>query len=275
MSKSTKNLGTVDQQVAVKNIKLQNVSVTNSTSKIKDNTGLIQDLLDLLKPILGDLLGNLGEVLGDLLNPNGEGDPSVFATGAFAGRISGDVTVEDCVVENVTKISNVNDLTGGFVGHVEGVTEYGGLQDALGNLTTILENVLNIIPFVDLGTLIEVLLDGNIIDLNKLIPTGYKSPTISNSLVDNTGSDLSIENETHNFQGGFAGKAVGTLIKNSTVKANNLNVTAKNMAGGFTGYSANAELVGVLSGLGIELFNAFQLNTFLLNCEVETTTFKQ
>ena len=272
MSKSTKNLGTVDQQVAVKNIKLQNVSVTNSTSEIKDNTGLIQGLLDLLKPILGGLLGNLGEVLGDLLNPNGEGDPSVFATGAFAGRISGDVTVEDCVVENVTKISNVNDLTGGFVGHVEGVTEYGGLQDALGNLTTILENVLNIIPFVDLGTLIEVLLDGNIIDLNKLIPTGYKSPTISNSLVDNTGSDLSIENETHNFQGGFAGKAVGTLIKNSTVKANNLNVTAKNMAGGFTGYSANAELVGVLSGLGIELFNAFQLNTFLLNCEVETTS---
>ena len=44
------------------------------------------------------------------------------------------------------------------------------------------------------------------------------------------------------------------------------------MAGGFTGYSANAELVGVLSGLGIELFNAFQLNTFLLNCGVETTS---
>ena len=61
MSKSTKNLGTVDQQVAVKNIKLQNVSVTNSTSEIKDNTGLIQGLLDLLKPILGGLLGNLGE----------------------------------------------------------------------------------------------------------------------------------------------------------------------------------------------------------------------
>ena len=75
MSKSTKNLGTVDQQVAVKNIKLQNVSITNSTSEIKDNTGLIQGLLDLLKPILGGLLGNLGEVLGDLLNPNGEGDP--------------------------------------------------------------------------------------------------------------------------------------------------------------------------------------------------------
>ena len=271
MSKSTKNLGTVDQQVAVKNIKLQNVSVTNSTSKIKDNTGLIQDLLDLLSQILGDLLGNLGEVLGDLLNPNGEGDPSVFATGAFAGRISGDVTVEDCVVENVTKISNVNDLTGGFVGLVEGVTEYGKLQEASDNLTTILKKVLNIIPFVDLGTLIEVLLDGNIIDLNELIPTGYKSPTISNSHVDNTNKDLKIENETHNFQGGFAGKAVGTLIKNSTVKANNLNVTAKNMAGGFTGYSANAELVGVLSGLGIELFNAFQLNTFLLGCEVETT----
>ena len=27
------------------------------------------------------------------------------------------------------------------------------------------------------------------------------------------------------------------------------------MAGGFAGYSANAELVGVLNGLGIELFN--------------------
>ena len=99
---------------------------------------------------------------------------SVFATGSFAGRISGDVSVEDCVVENVIKISNVNDLTGGFVGHVEGITEYGNLQDTLGTVTTVLENLLNIIPFVDLGTLIEVLLDGNIIDLSKLTRLAIK-----------------------------------------------------------------------------------------------------
>ena len=193
MSKSTKTIGVTDHHVSVKNIKLQNVSVTNATNEIVDHRGLIQGLLDLLKPILGALLGNLGDVLGNLLNPNGDGDPSVFATGSFAGRISGDVSVEDCVVENVIKISNVNDLTGGFVGHVEGITEYGNLQNALGTVTTILENLLNIIPFVDLGTLIEVLLDGNIIDLNKLIPTGYKSPTISNSHLDNSGKSYPLE----------------------------------------------------------------------------------
>lgn len=270
MSKSTKTIGVADNQVSVKNIKLQNVSVTNATSDIVDHRGLIQGLLDILKPILGGLLGNLGDVLGNLLNPNGDGDPSVFATGSFAGRISGDVSVEDCVVENVIKISNVNDLTGGFVGHVEGITEYGNLQDTLGTVTTVLENLLNIIPFVDLGTLIEVLLDGNIIDLSKLIPTGYKSPTISNCHLDNSSKDLSVGNTAYNYQGGFVGKAVGTQIKDSSIKANSLAVEGKNMAGGFAGYSANAELVGVLNGLGIELFNAFQLNTFLLNCRVET-----
>ncbi len=270
MSKSTQKIGVVDQQVSVKNIKLQNISVTNATSEIVDHRGLIQGLLELLDKLLSGLLGDLGDVLGNLLNPNGDGDPSVFATGSFAGRISGDVSVEDCVVENVIKISNVNDLTGGFVGHVEGITEYGGLQDALGTLTTILEEILNIIPFVDLGTLIEVLLDGNIIDLNKLIPTGYKSPTISNCYLDNSGNNLSVGNIAYNYQGGFVGKAVGTQIKNSSIKANSLTVEGKNMAGGFAGYSANAELVGVLNGLGIELFNAFQLNTFLLNGRVET-----
>lgn len=274
MSKSTQKIGVVDKSVSVKNIKLQNVSVTNATSDIVDQRGLIQGLLDLLDKLLPGLLGNLGEVLGNLLNPNGDGDPSVFATGSFAGRMSGDVTVEDCVVENVTNISNINDLTGGFVGHVEGITEYGGLQDTLGNLTTILENVLNIIPNVDLGTLIEILLDGNIIDLNKLIPTGYKSPTISNCHLDNSGKDLSVGNEAYNFQGGFVGKAVGSQIKDSSIKANSLVVAGNNMAGGFAGYSANAELVGVLNGLGVELFNAFQLNTFLLNCHVETNDLK-
>ena len=270
MSKSTQKIGVVDQQVSVKNIKLQNISVTNATSEIVDHRGLIQGLLELLDKLLSGLLGDLGDVLGNLLNPNGDGDPSVFATGSFAGRISGDVSVEDCVVENVIKISNVNDLTGGFVGHVEGITEYGGLQDALGTLTTILEEILNIIPFVDLGTLIEVLLDGNIIDLNKLIPTGYKSPTISNCYLDNSGNNLSVGNIAYNYQGGFVGKVVGTQIKNSSIKANSLTVEGKNMVGGFAGYSANAELVGVLNGLGIELFNAFQLNTFLLNGRVET-----
>ena len=274
MSKSTQKIGVVDKSVSVKNIKLQNVSVTNETSDIVDHTGLIQGLLNLLDKLLPGLLGNLGEVLGNLLKPNGDGDPSVFATGSFAGRISGDVIVEDCVVENVTSISNVNDLTGGFAGHVEGITEYGGLQDSLGNLTTILENVLNIIPNIDLGTLIEVLLDGNIIDLNKLIPTGYKIPTISNCHLDNSRKDLSVGNEVYNFQGGFVGKAVGSQIKDSSIKVNSLVVTGNNMAGGFAGYSANAELVGVLNDLGIELFNAFQLNTFLLNCHVETNDLK-
>lgn len=269
MSTSENQIGVSDGQVLVKNLKLQNVTVQNQADKIKDNTGLINRLLGIIGNIVGALLGDLGDALDNLLNPNKNGDPTVFATGAFAGRISGDVRVEDCEVKNITQLSNVHDYIGGFVGHVEGITEYGALQEKLGDLTAVLENILNVIPFVDLGTLINVLLDGNVIQLDQLIPTGYKNPVISNCHAF-TGGNLQIGNSQYSYAGAFVGKAVGTVIKDSTVTGSQLTIVGKDMIGGFAGLIANAELVGLLDNLGVDLIQSMRLNTFLLNCQVKS-----
>ncbi|MDO4927431.1 MAG: peptidase M26, partial [Turicibacter sp.] len=215
-SQSTNQIGVSNQTVSVKNLKLLNVSVSNESINIKDNTGLIDSLLGGLGDLLGALLGPLGDVLNSLLNPSSNPDDTIFATGAFVGRVSGDVIVEDCVVENITTLSNVKDITGGFAGNIEGVVEYGKLQETLGTTVKILEEVLNIIPFLDLGTLIEVLLDGNIINVGQLIPTGYKNPQIINCSI--SGSTLEIGSESTNFNGGFVGRQVGAIIKDSTVQ---------------------------------------------------------
>lgn len=273
MSTSKKQIGVSDQEVLVKNMKLQNISVQNHAEKIKDNTGLIGGLLDILGSILDALLGNLGDALDNLLNPDKNSDPTVFATGTFAGRISGAVSIEDCEVENVNKLSNVHDLTGGFAGHIEGVTEYGKLQETLGVVVKALEKILNVIPFVDLGTLINVLLDGNVIKLDKLIPTGYKNPEITNCHVIHNGA-LSIGDTQHNYAGGFAGKTVGAVVKNSSVDVLNLTVSGKNMVGGFIGFAANAELVGLLDSLGVDLVRSIRLNSFILGCEVKTNNLR-
>ena len=271
MSTSKKQIGVSDQEVLVKNIKLQNISVQNNAEKIKDNRGLIGGLLDILGTILGTLLGNLGEALDNLLNPDKNSDPTVFATGTFAGRISGDVSIEDCEVENVGKLSNVHDYVGGFAGYIEGVTEYGKLQETLGLVVKVLEEVLNVLPFIDLGTLIHVLLDGNIIQLDSLIPTGYKNPEITNCHVIHNGT-LSIGNAKQNYVGGFAGKMVGTVVKTSSVQVSDLSLNGKNMVGGFSGFTANAELVGLLDNLGVDLIQSIRLNSFILGCEVKTDT---
>ena len=277
-SKSSLTTNDEAEQVTVKNIKLKNVNVENNTKEIeKDKEGLLALILDLVGGLTEALLGNLGSILDALLNPST--DPTVFATGGFAGRINGNVVVEDCTIENLTGLKNINGMTGGFVGDVEGETKYGNLQEALGSVVDILEALLNIIPLVDLGTLIEVLLDGEIIELDKLIPTGYYSPTINNcdiinsdNLTINPKPELNDENNPANtdFVGGFAGKVVGTQIANSEVQIPNLTVNGKNMVGGFSGFTANGELVGLLDNLGVDLINSIRLNSFILNCKVKT-----
>ena len=277
-SKSSLTTNDEAEQVTVKNIKLKNVNVENNTKEIeKDKKGLLALILELVGDLTGALLGDLGSILDALLNPST--DPTVFATGGFAGRINGNVVVEDCTIENLTGLKNINGMTGGFVGDVEGETKYGNLQEAFGSVVDILEALLNIIPFVDLGTLIEVLLDGEIIKLDKLIPTGYYSPTINNcdiinsdNLTINPKPELNDENNPANtdFVGGFAGKVVGTQIANSEVQIPNLTVNGKNMVGGFSGFTANGELVGLLDNLGVDLINSIRLNSFILNCKVKT-----
>ena len=268
MSESTETIGKSDGSVLVKNIQLNNVSITNNAIKIKENGGIITILITTLTSILGALLGNLGDALKDLLDPNQNKDPTVFATGAFAGRISGDVVVENCSVNNISHMSSSKDMIGGFVGNVEGVTQYGQLQNSLGVIVDALKEILNVIPFLDLGTLIELLLDGNVVDIDKLIPTGYYSPVLSNCSV--TSNSLTLGSTEMNYVGGFSGRQVGTVTKNCSVNIQSLNINGKNMAGGFSGLAANAELVGLLDNLGVDLVNTMRLNSFILNCSVET-----
>ncbi len=47
----------------------------------------------------------------------------MFATGSFAGRIVGDVSVENCTVTNAS-VTNVKGMTGGFVGYTSGENLY-------------------------------------------------------------------------------------------------------------------------------------------------------
>ena len=295
-SKSTGELGSNHKDVSVKNLKLNNVSVDNQSDKIEDKTGLIELLVEAILiiieaagSIVGAIVPNANDVtnaLNMLLNPDGSGDPTVFATGAFAGRINGKVTVENCTVSNLTNINNVKDITGGFVGNVEGNTVYGTLQETLGSLVGILEKILGMLPLLDLDTLLKVLVDGGVITIDKLVPTGYENPVINNCNVINSETmeskgDLAItslkkidgletEDTNASYKGGFAGRVIGAEISNSTVKVPSLTITGNRLIGGFAGFTANAELVGVLKDVGVELFNTPLLNSYILNCNVYT-----
>lgn len=270
ITNKSETIGIVDKPVSVMNIKLQNVSVKNNVQKITVRQGLISGILNFVGGIADLFLpGDLSAALNNILNPDQNKDDTVYATGAFAGRISGDVTVQNCTVDTIETLSNIHDMTGGFVGNVEGVTKYGRLQQDLGTTIKVLEHILNVIPFLDLGTLLNVLLDGNIIDADKLIPTGYYNPQVIGCNV--TCTKLSISNE-YNFNGGFAGRQVGAIIKDSTVDVDQLNIQAANMSGGFAGLSANAEMVGLLDKLGVDTVKAINLNSYLLNCNVTTAS---
>ena len=296
-SEPTDKLGSNHKDVIVKNLKLNNVSVNNQSDKIEDKTGLIELLVEAILIIIeaaGSIVGaivpsanDVTNALNMLLNPDGSGDPTVFATGAFAGRINGKVTVENCTVSNLTNINNVKDITGGFVGNVEGNTVYGTLQETLGSLVGILEKILGMLPLLDLDTLLKVLVDGGVITIDKLVPTGYENPVINNCNVINSETmeskgDLTITSlktnkdglettDTNaNYKGGFAGRVIGAEISNSTVKVPSLTITGNRLIGGFAGFTANAELVGVLKDVGVELFNTPLLNSYILNCNVYT-----
>lgn len=171
--------------VSVSNLTLDTVHVQNNSTKIKDNTSLVEGLVGLLGGLLGLLLkpildlvglGSLSELLMNLTNIAGK-DPSYFAAGGFVGRVYGEVQISGCEVKNLS-IGNVKDITGGFAGNVEGMTQYEGLSGLLGGITTLLEKLLNVLPFVGLGDLITILLDGNLLNVKQLIPVGYYNPVI-------------------------------------------------------------------------------------------------
>lgn len=249
----------------VKNIHLEQVDVNNMSTEVDNNIdSLVEGLLGLLGEVLGvvgdlldgilsgllPILGNLklGDVLRDLLTLK-QKSPDLFATGSFAGRIVGDVHIENCTVDQAS-VTSAKGISGGFVGFTEGVETYEGLSGILGTVVKVLATLLNIIPGVGLGDLITVLLQ-NDVPLGNLIPTGYHNPVITGcSVTLKTGT---IGNVAQDYNGGFVGIQTGTKISNATVSGLTT-VQAKNGAGGFAGLERDAIIKGLLNDAGITLY---------------------
>ena len=235
--------------ITVKNITLSDVTVSTTTQKVKQNVSLIGSVLKLL---LGNLSG---------LKP----DPQSLATGGFAGVIKGNIQIENCNVENLHGVSNVNDRTGGFAGYISGMTQYDLVSSGLGGLVDTLTKILNLIPLLGVGDLLTVLLNGGLLSVDKLIPVGYVNPSIQNCSVSG-GTSVTGQKST----GGFVGESIGAVMKNCSV-GGSTTVSGNDCSGGFVGRSANAVVAGALSSLGIKLMGNFPVNTVMLNCRIDGT----
>lgn len=266
-------------QVIVKNLALKNVYVENNTNELDVDVKLLGGTLAALGLVIGPLLDtvlkiltlgqvnfNTTEMLNDLLNVYAT-DKTVLATGAFAGRIEGNVQIEDCTVSTAT-VTSVNGLTGGFVGYTTGVTQYSILGSIAGTLVQVLEKIVGVIPGLGLDDLVEVLLE-NALPLNALIPTGYESPKLTNCMV--TGLSGTVGKNTTEFNGGFAGQIIGAQLTSCHVQDGTYTVQAANYGGGFVGLARDAEIKGMLQdGLGI--LDAGTTGSLLLQCSVENWT---
>lgn len=276
----------ISDPVIVKNLKLRDGTVNNPAVESGFDqtvvnglvTGLATVLGTVLDPVLTLLIGkNVGvrDMLVGLLNARAK-DPTSLATGAFAGRVMADATVEDCEVEDITVTTVATTYEsngkivgkGGFVGHVEGETTYSGLSNTLGGVGSALSSLLNIIPGLGLGDLITVLLD-NALPVGQLIPTGYKNPKITNCVV----NDCSLSQETGKYGvGGFAGSTCGAIITDCVVEnCDDLVIKADHFGGGFSGISRDAIIMGTLSGLGINIVEAIHPQSELIRCSIENS----
>lgn len=270
-------------KAGVKNLHLDQVTVNNSSTEVDNNPdSLVEGLLDLLGGLLGGILDlisgilegvvpvigdlKLGDVIKDLLALK-QTSPDMFATGSFAGRIVGDVSVENCTVTNAS-VTNAKGMTGGFVGYTSGEATY-FLGGVTGGIVELLSTLLNIIPAVGLGDLITVLLK-NDVPLGNLFLNGYYKPVIQNSSVSLATGTIGItgteENPIH-YNGGFVGSQTGTDMSNCSVIGLN-NVVADIGAGGFAGIEKDAQVQGLLSDVGAEI-KTFDIRSTQTNCRVE------
>lgn len=271
------NIGISAGTTLVSNLKLDTITIKTETNQTESSEtllkiitsgtgGLVGGLLDWLVNAItfGQIKLNLKQVLGELLNARAK-DPTRFATGSFAGRIEGDVRIENCEVVNAT-VHNINDYTGGFVGYSTGITEYSGLSDDLDITTGALESLLNVIPGLGLGDLITILLR-NGLAIGHLIPTGYYRPHIENCTVSLKNGAGSLSNATSSYVGGFVGKQVGTVMDTCTVSGLK-SVTANDYAGGFAGATMDALIRGLLTELGGNI--SYSPSTENTNCTVQS-----
>ena len=250
----------------VDNIELNNVSVTNNTNQLyssKDAATLVGTLLDVLGGgLVGQAAGSLLDRLLKILTGGNFGlqstltklltakqaDKTNLATGAFAGRIVGDVDVERCAVTGRVTVTSINDRTGGFVGYSNGTIEY-LLGDTLDGLVGGLASILNVIPGVGLGELVTVLL-GNVLPLSTLAPVGYTNPVIKDCEVNGLAGGIGRSDTS--FNGGFVGQQTGTIIENCEVKNSDYTVQAERFGGGFSGIAMDEAIRSLLSDVGID-----------------------
>lgn len=252
----------------VSNISLRNVTVSNGFTEMYVDQTLVSGLVGLLGGLLGILgnillgpilnflgVGDIGEVLTNLLTIRAA-DPTSLATGAFAGRMVGDVEVSGCEVFEAS-VSSINDYTGGFVGQVQGETLYSLLSGAVGGLVKLLAGVLNVLPGVGLGDLITLLLgdgENGILQAGQLMPKGYVNPLIAKCTVDGFAAGTTIGSSSKDYAGGFAGLMVGAVARDCAVTSSNAyTVTARLYAGGFAGLMRNDVMKGTLTEEGIKL----------------------
>lgn len=262
---------------------LRHTFATTSTKTKYDQT-LINGLLSGLGTVVGGLVdvlawlltfggvdAGLRQTLTNILNAR-KNDPTALATGALAGRVIGYVEVSGCELTGTVSVQSKNNCAAGFVGYIEGKTQYDGLSTALGGLTTLLANILNLIPGLGLGDLITILL-GNAIPVDKLIPTGYINAKIIDCHVEDLNGNLGASAKDKDYAGGFAGEQVGSIIENCSVTGSNYSVVAKTFAGGFVGLARDDVIEGTLSGaLDIETkLPGMNPESLLLNCTLNNT----
>ena len=266
------------KQSVVRNISLDGPTVYNNATAVTVDETLVSGLLSVVGA-LGEVISwllsiltfgklDLRGLLWNLLDVR-KGDPSSLATGAFVGRVVGDVVVDNCEVTNA-RVANTSDQTGGFVGYATGETQY---QPIPGYIVDLLTNLLNIIPGLGLGDLITLLLNSNILKLTELIPIGYLNPQISNCTVDGlTGRDgrATVGEATTSFTGGFVGNQVGTIITGCVVEgASAVTLQGKYYVGGFAGAMRNGEMDGLLSQLEIEVVRVTLPQSITMDSSVE------
>lgn len=243
--------------VTVTGLNLKNVDVRNTSTEVEHDPGLLDGLLGGVTGLLGWVLEFLGiksvsELAGMLLNGM-DANPSMFAAGSFAGSVAGQVEITNCSVENA-KVQNAADRTGGFIGDIQGKTLY-TLQEA-GRLVEVLAEILNKLPFLGLGNLVDVLLNGGILKLDQIVPAGYVAPVIKDCTLTNVAQDT-LGSETTSFNGGFAGRIEGGILQNIKVTQDtNLEIKGNRFVGGFAGSIANTEVKGLLTELDVDVMEA-------------------
>lgn len=255
--------------VTVTGLNLKTVDVENNRTQVKHDTGLLNGLLGIVTGILGFLFdwllgGDLGD-LSEMLLKGVDSDPAMFAAGSFAGSITGDVEITKCSVEDA-KVVNTADRTGGFVGNIQGKTLY--TLTEIGDLLEVIAGILKLIPFLGLGNLVDVLINGGILDLDQLIPAGYVAPTITECTLTNVNQET-LGSATTNFIGGFAGRIEGGILKDiSMTQDRNLTIIGDKFTGGFAGSIANTQVQGLLTNQDIHILEAIFSQSFVADVDI-------